>query len=99
MCAGHLHIVLRDCSHGESRQQAYDVLMSEEVATPTHALPEDAKRRNHIRRHVLANFISVNVWLMPPPVELTSATTKFTPTGTTSAGAAAVVCVCVCVCV
>ena len=56
--------------------------MGEEVAPPGHTLPEDAKRRNQIRKQVLSNFISVNVWLLPPPVELTSATTRFSAHGT-----------------
>jgi hypothetical protein len=93
--SGHLHIVLRDCGPGESRAQAHDVLMNEEVAAPGHTLPEDAKRRNHIRRQVLSNFISVNVWLMPPPVELTSATTKFGAHG----GSLPRFAVCLCMCV
>lgn len=78
---GHLHIVIRDWNSGESRVQVQRLLMGEEVAAPGRGLAEDAKRRNAIRREIFANFASVNVWLLPSPVERTAATTLFSSKG------------------
>lgn len=64
---GHLHIVFRDWRFSGDEKSVMNDIFKEERSADTAAAV-----RNQIRRSVRDSFLSVRIWLFPPPAEDTS---------------------------
>ena len=63
---GNLHIVFRDWNFDGDVESVRSQLLDREPASG-----EDSERRNEVRRMLVSAFESIDIWLLPPPVERT----------------------------